>query len=210
MRCSIGNSKKPAVSWCCGPTGPSSPEWALREARSGDARKVNLPVLVDGVEPPTACRHLQATNLVGWSGGASGHAIESLIKAITELIGRELLPVDLNLVTGDRQHWVKLGPTVNMVPSHQRGMPRGRAQPARACDEAHTKPAYELAWHPDAIGRGAIAVSTGRRAPNTSRTHWSPSSRRRPPAGTTIITVSRLSRDWLSVYLDAGHVHLTA
>jgi hypothetical protein len=126
--------------------------WILDEAESGRARGVLVPVLLDAVRPPLGFRQLQATSLAGWDGDASAPGVDALVRAVTDLIGRQsdlmLWPVDLNLVTGDRERWIDLGPTINMgcrlVNTAQQPLELNRLElTATRGDGA----AYELAWH---------------------------------------------------------------
>jgi hypothetical protein len=123
-------------------------DWVRREAASGHTRGVLLPVRLDRIEPPDPFRHLQATSLMDWNGEAGAHAIQTLLRAIDELIGRVLSPVDLNLVTGDRARWGELGPTVNMGcrldNRGRRPLALNRLELAVA---RGGESAYELAWH---------------------------------------------------------------
>jgi hypothetical protein len=89
-------------------------EWVLREARTGLARGVLIPVLVEDVELPEEFRRVQATNLASWHGARDAPALQQLLRVIHELIGRTLWPVDFNLITGDKTQWTDLGATVNV------------------------------------------------------------------------------------------------
>ena len=89
-------------------------EWVLREARTGLARGVLIPVLIEDVELPEEFRRVQATNLASWHGARDAPALQQLLRVIHELIGRTLWPVDFNLITGDKTQWTDLGATVNV------------------------------------------------------------------------------------------------
>lgn len=125
--------------------------WVLREAKAGSERGVLVPVLIERAVQPEEFRAWQAANLVDWMGGATGHAIETLIRGITELIGRPsdwmLWPLDVNLITGDRARYIDLGPTINMgcrlANVAQRPVQLNRIEMvvSRGGD-----PTYELAW----------------------------------------------------------------
>jgi hypothetical protein len=126
--------------------------WVLGEAKSGAARGILAPVLIERVAPPAAFQEVQATDLAGWNGEPKGQAIDSLIGGITELIGRPadliVQPVDLVLVTGDRARWVELGPTINM----RCGIANAARQPQQLnrlelMVSRGGEPVYEMSWH---------------------------------------------------------------
>ena len=127
-------------------------DWVLREAGTGAARGILVPVLIDPVEPPAAFSAVQAANLVGWRGEAQGTGIEMLTRGIAELIGRAadlmLWPLDVNLITGDRVRWVDLGPTINMrcrlANAARQPLTLNRLELTVSRD---TEPTCEMAWH---------------------------------------------------------------
>jgi hypothetical protein len=126
--------------------------WVFREAGTGAARGILVPVLIERVAQPEPFRALQAADLVGWRGQATDQVIEVLIRGITELIGRPadlmLWPLDLNLITGDRARWVDLGPTINMgcriANTARQPLQLNRLELAVSHDD---EPTYEMAWH---------------------------------------------------------------
>lgn len=63
--------------------------WVSEEAEEGRKRQVLVPVRIDKVDPPLGFRHVQAANLVGWSGNESAEAFLQLVAAITEILSRQ-------------------------------------------------------------------------------------------------------------------------
>jgi uncharacterized membrane protein len=64
-------------------------QWVSNEASEGMRRGVLLPVLIDNVPIPLGFRHLQAANLVGWSGDVDNPEFRQLCHGVWSLTHRE-------------------------------------------------------------------------------------------------------------------------
>ncbi|XOV86284.1 MAG: TIR domain-containing protein [Pseudomonadota bacterium] len=67
-------------------------EWVNAEASEGLARRILIPVLLEGVRVPLVFRQMQASDLTGWPGRARPEEIASLLNAVGAAIDR---PVEL-------------------------------------------------------------------------------------------------------------------
>lgn len=75
----IGDSRAVVVLWSRDSVGS---DWVVAEVSEGWNRKVLVPVLLDGSEPPMPFRQTQARNLAQWNGGLRDPAFLGLIEDI--------------------------------------------------------------------------------------------------------------------------------
>ena len=89
-------------------------DWVIAEASEGWNRKILVPVLLDGSEPPLPFRQTQARNLSQWSGGLRDPALLGLIEDIQrahalgpEISAAELAEREVRRRTYQRKLWVR-------------------------------------------------------------------------------------------------------
>ena len=154
-------------------------EWVQEEAERAKDRDVLLSVLVDDIKPPLGFGQRQMANLAGWKGEPAGAHIESLVRAIAERVGGSatvrLLPVDVNLVTGDQATYADLRPTVNMTCrlSNDATQPVALKRLEIAVTRAG-EAVYHLVWHLlyNASGGEHIRVTRDERIAIAGRSVW--------------------------------------
>ncbi len=62
-------------------------DWVVEEASEGKARGILVPVLIGSVKPPMGFRSIQAADLTGWQGDATGPPFEKLWGDIAAMLG---------------------------------------------------------------------------------------------------------------------------
>lgn len=76
-------------------------DWVKVEAREGLRRRILLPALLEDVKLPLEFRHLQAANLIDWSGESGHHQLGLLVQAIESLV-RPAAKGELTAPIGDK------------------------------------------------------------------------------------------------------------
>jgi len=67
-------------------------EWVQNEASEGARRKILVPALIEDVEIPFEFRRIQAARLVDWEGRSPNPEFETLLEALSAILGQPSLP----------------------------------------------------------------------------------------------------------------------
>jgi len=91
-------------------------DWVLDEAQLANDGNVCIQASLDGARAPMGYRQRHCADLSGWDGSPEATAYRQVREAIDLVLSRvRVMPVQLVLVTADKQVRPEMGPTANMI-----------------------------------------------------------------------------------------------